>query len=251
MGLTPTDVAAWPDLVLVSKVDGGHRNEVWQGDLGGCPVAVRRSRREPESLAWELGLLAFLHRHDFVIPMVVATADGESSSGGVVVQNWLPGREPSSPEDWQLVADELQRLHRVTVSYPQRPGCSEVHRLRRQRRSVDADVDELPDDVTEEVLAVFEALTKVPTAVVHGDPGASNIRIGTDGLVGLLDWDESRVDLVWHDLSNLGIQVLAGNDHSQAQALSHAWEAVNGWLAEPTYARRRLDQLRDLVRETS
>jgi len=60
--------------------------------------------------------------------------------------------------------------------------------------------------------------------------------------VWLLDWDESRVDVTWHDLSNLGVQVLDDHEHARAQVLSHAWEAVNAWTAEPEYARHRYRQ---------
>lgn len=51
-------------------------------------------------------------------------------------------------------------------------------------------------------------------------PGPSNIRIGADGRVGLLDWDEARVDLTWHDLSNLGVQVLDDREHFRSQDLA-------------------------------
>lgn len=73
---------------------------------------------------------------------------------------------------------------------------------------------------------------------------AGNIRIGDSDVVGLLDFDESRVDVAWHDLSNLGIQVLDDADHAQAARLSDAWEAANGWVLEPQYAQRRLEALR-------
>ena len=78
---------------------------------------------------------------------------------------------------------------------------------------------------------------------MHGDPAGSNVRIA-DGLVWLLDWNESRVDLVWHDLSNLGVAVLDPIAHAQAQRLSDAWEAINAWQVEPGYACMRLQRLR-------
>lgn len=91
---------------------------------------------------------------------------------------------------------------------------------------------------------VFTEFTDAPTAVVNGDPGASNIRITATGQVGLLDWDESRVDVTWHDLSNLGVSILESREHQRALALSHAWEAANAWIAEPEYAAIRLSQLK-------
>ena len=64
------------------------------------------------------------------------------------------------------------------------------------------------------------------------------------------DWDESRVDVVWHDLSNLGVQVLDDARHVAALRLSDAWEAANAWLLEPDYARRRLARLGRIAPET-
>ena len=40
------------------------------------------------------------------------------------------------------------------------------------------------------------------SAVVHGDPCAANVRVSADG-IGLLDWDEARVDHPDLDLADL------------------------------------------------
>lgn len=238
------DVTPWPGLRLIEAAAGGHRGKVWRGERDGRPVAVRRSRRPPASLAWELDLLDDLGRAGFQVPAVVPAADGQRSVGGVVVQRWLEGREPTTDDDWRTVAAELQRLHRATAGRAQRPGCCAVTELGAVRRSVDADLDRLPPEVVAPVLGVFDGVpSRVPVAAIHGDPGPANIRITDEGRVGLLDWDESRVDLVWHDLSNLGVQVLDDADHAAAMRLSDAWEAVNAWLVEPAYARRRLARL--------
>lgn len=239
------DPRPWSGLKPVHPIADGHRNEVWLAELGQEPVAVRSSRRAAASLEWELDLLEHLDRRAFCVPTIVPTDDGRRSVDGVVVQRWLDGREPSSQADWELVAAELRRLHAETVDYRQRPDCSTVRELAPDGRSVDADLGRMPADVVKRVVSVFDEFDHVPTAVIHGDPMASNIRIGQDGSVGLLDWDESRVDLTWHDLSNLGIQVLDDDSHRRAQRLSNAWEAANGWTAEPDYARRRLTMLID------
>lgn len=146
--------------------------------------------------------------------------------------------------DWEL--DMLDRLVDAgfLADHPQRPGCSTALQLEVTRRSVDADIDAMPPELAGLVAGVFNEFADVSCALIHGDPTADNIRIGSDGSVGLLDWDESRVDLTWHDLSNLGVQVLDDDDHRRAERLSNAREAVNGWTLEPEYARRRLRQLR-------
>lgn len=228
---------------MIEKIVVGSRNEVWRATLRGSPVSVRASRRSLQSLEWELDLVHVLEETGFRVPTVVPATDGSRHVSGVVVQRWLDGRAPATPGDWKLVATELARLHEVTAGHWQRPDCCVVTELARRRRSLDADLDEMPRQEQETVLAVFAEFVSVPTAVVHGDPAPSNIRISDDDIVGLLDWDESRVDVVWHDLSSLGARVLDVADHDRALQLSHAWEATNGWLVEPDYARRRLAEL--------
>lgn len=242
VGMGP-DVAAWNDVTLVERVAEGQRNEVWFGESSNGPVAVRRSRRSGASLAWELELIGALDVAGFRVPVVVRTDDGASSHDGVVVQRWLDGRPPSSDEGWRAVGAELSRLHDVFRGWPQRPGCVAAPELGRHGRSVDVDMSALPDEVADVVLGAFRAVGHVEVSVVHGDPGAPNIRIDDDGRVGLLDWDESRVDVVFHDLSELGVQVLYDDDHRRAVRLSHAWEAANAWHLEPEYARNRLKRL--------
>ncbi len=239
----PPDVSPWTGLEVIEPVTNGNRNAVWRGRIGDRAVAVRRARRSADSLEWELTLLEHLDTHGFRVPVAVPTDNGNPTADGLVVQTWLEGRPPSSNADWTAVADELRRLHTVTVHHRQRPDCCTVRELADHRRSVDADLDAMPSVVAERIVQVFEQFDGVPTSVVHGDPGADNIVIDDAGSVGLIDWDESRVDLIWHDLSNLGVQVLAGVDHRRAQRLSDAWEAANGWIDEPAYAARRFERL--------
>ncbi|MEM9134144.1 MAG: phosphotransferase [Actinomycetota bacterium] len=239
------DVTAWGALRLGEPIDEGNRNPVWRATLDGEPVAVRRSRRSEASLDWELDLIEVLHDAGFRVPTIRPTLDGRRHDEGLVVQRWLAGRPPSADDEWRRVADALVGIHRLTGStHRQRPGCRAVTALGPTGRSVDADLSALPSEVRDEVLAVFATMTDAPTAVIHGDPDASNIRIDDDGSVGLLDFDESRVDVCWHDLSNLRVQVLDEATHRRAELLSDAWEVANGWVVENAYARRRLASLR-------
>ncbi len=237
------DPRVWPGLELIEAVEGGHRNTVWRGRLAHADVAVRRSRRSVASLDWELDVLEALALQGVIVPEVIRTSEGDRHHEGIVVQRWLHGRPPSSEDDWKLVAEALQSIHQNMGTYPQRPGCCTVLELVHNRVSVDADLDAIPVEIVERMSDIFEEFVDVPTALIHGDPMDGNIRIDEDGAVGFLDWDESRVDLVWHDLSNLGVQVLDDDEHARAQRLSNCWEAANAWTAEPTYARTRLAAL--------
>lgn len=243
------DVSPWRGLKLEHQIAEGNRNEVWRGSLNDKPVSVRRSRRDDRSLNWELDLIDYLNTAGFKVPTVIESNDGRRHVDCTVVQHWLHGRAPDTDHDWQLVAVTLQRLHGATTTYPQRPDSCAVTQLTRSSVSGDADMSALPQDVANDVFNVFASVSKLPTSVIHGDPMAGNIRIDDSDVVGLLDFDESRVDVAWHDLSNLGVQILDDADHAQAARLSDAWEAANGWIIEPQYAQRRLEALRTSLRK--
>jgi hypothetical protein len=58
--------------------------------------------------------------------------------------------------------------------------------------------------------------------------------------VGLLDWDGARVDHTDLDLAELPGGNLPPERLAAARSAATAWEAANGWLVEPSYARRQL-----------
>jgi Ser/Thr protein kinase RdoA (MazF antagonist) len=252
------DLSPWGSPPLGERLGGGHRNVVHRaGDW-----VVRRSRRSPASLEWELDLLDHLSRNDFIVPAVVPTRDGRRHVDGVVVQEWLPGREPTD-HDWPRVADELRRLHALMAGWPPRPDFPGTRELLTRDQGGDVDLTRMPASVVATCRRAWQALTG-PTTVVHGDPCAANIRVQEDDRIGFLDWDEARVDHPWLDLADLpGHQVQAtatatttttaeattptpatamsaAMSAARASAAVNAWEAANAWFMEPTYARRRL-----------
>jgi Ser/Thr protein kinase RdoA (MazF antagonist) len=231
------DLRAWPGLAVVGPVAGGHRSEVVEVRGDGRLVA-RRSRRSPEALAWELDLLELLADAGFTVPRTVPAADGRRTVDGVVVQTWLSGRPPVG-DDWRLVERELRRLHGIT--WPQRPGFASVRDLLTAERGGDVDLTAMPPDDVARCRAGWRALPEAPGVLVHGDPCAANIRID-GGRVGLLDWDETRVDHPHLDLAEVP-GALTGERLRVATAAIDAWEAANGWLVEPGYARGRLARL--------
>jgi Ser/Thr protein kinase RdoA (MazF antagonist) len=225
------DLTPWGPLDPVGRLGGGRRNEVWLVTGG---LVARRSRRSAESLDWELDLLEHLSHNDFVVPGVVATRDGRRHAGGVVVQRWLPGAEPT---DWAPVAAELRRLHALLTDWPQRPGFASTRDLLTADRGGDVDLTTMPRAAVTACRAAWRALAG-PLTVVHGDPCAPNVRVH-DGRVGFLDWDEARVDHPWLDLADLP----DATPPPVARAAIDAWEAANAWSLEPDYARKRLAKL--------
>jgi Ser/Thr protein kinase RdoA (MazF antagonist) len=217
------NLSPWGSPPVMERLGGGHRNEVYR--VGDDWVA-RRSRRPVASLEWELALLDHLSRNGFWVPSVIPTRDGRGHADGVVVQRWLPGREPAG-DDWPLVAAELRRLHALLPHWPARPDFPGTRELLTVDRGGDVDLTAMPAPAVRVCRAAWRALTG-PPVVVHGDPCAANILIDSDR-VGFLDWDEARVDHPWLDLADIPGIVLP----APATAAINAWEAANAWLLEP------------------
>ena len=225
---------AWGRVSVVGPLSGGNRNEVLEIRLSGERLVARRSRRSPAALDWELDLLEFLSSCGFRVPSVVPTLEGHRSASGWVVQRWLPGRLPVAT-DWPTVASELTRLHSLTRDWPQRPGFLGTAELLTATRGGDVDLTAMPPEAVTACRSAWRALSPA-RSVIHGDPGAPNIRITPSG-VGFLDWDEARVDHPDLDLADL-----PGAPPAARRAVD-AWEAACGWQREPAYARARLAAL--------
>jgi Ser/Thr protein kinase RdoA (MazF antagonist) len=227
------DLTPWGAPELAERLGGGHRNEVYRAG----EWVVRQSRRSRASLEWELDLLDHLSVHGFLVPKVVPARDGRRHVDGMVMQEWLPGREPDDG-DWPRVVEELRRLHALLPHWPPRPDGPGTHELLTVAQGGDVDLASMPADAVRACRTAWAGLTGA-TTVVHGDPCAANIRIQPDGRVGFLDWDEARVDHPWLDLADIPGMAVPRN----AKEAVDAWEAVNAWFMEPTYARRRLAAL--------
>jgi Ser/Thr protein kinase RdoA (MazF antagonist) len=234
-------LAAWGAVRVTGRLGGGNRNTVLEIRRGDERLVARRSRREAASLEWEAGLLDHLAARGLRVPRVVPALDGRRHVAGVMVQSWLDG-DPPGPGDWPAVAATLRRLHEATAGWPQRPGFASTQQLLSVDSGGDVDLTAMPAQAVAACRRAWAGLAGGPEAVVHGDPSPANIRITPAG-PGLLDWDEARVDCIDLDLADLPTAALPPDRLAVVQAGVNAWEAANGWLIEPAYARRRLAQL--------
>jgi Ser/Thr protein kinase RdoA (MazF antagonist) len=229
---------AWGRVRRVRSLGGGNRNEVLEVELAGRRLVARRSRRPPANLSWEIQLLEHLRRSGVRVPAVVPTPAGRRHVAGVVLMTWLDGRPPAAG-DWPAVAATLRRVHEVTRGWPQRPGAASTRELLTADRGGDVDLSLLPPDAVAACRQAWAALAGRPQAVVHGDPGSANVRVAAEG-IGLLDWDEARVDATDLDLAELPDSDLPADRLAAARIAATAWEAASGWTVEPSYARRQL-----------
>jgi Ser/Thr protein kinase RdoA (MazF antagonist) len=228
----------WPGLDPVRVLTGGARNLVVLARYRTEHVVVRRSSRSRASLAWELDLLEHLAAAGMRVPRPVPSDGGLREVDGIVVQERLRGQPPRSDGDWQRVAAALEILHEHTVGWPQRPGSASSAELLDRDAGGDVRLDAMPARLVGEVRRAWAALQVGPPCVVHGDVGAGNVLVDGD-TVGLLDWDEARVDVRWFDLADLPVPVDLP-DAIRPEALATAglaWETATCWVAEPDHAR--------------
>jgi Ser/Thr protein kinase RdoA (MazF antagonist) len=200
------------------------------------------------SLEWELDLCIALAEAGIVVPLPIETDDGRLSNEGVVVTTFLPGRPPVAKDDWERALAVLLDVHHFTSGYPQRPGFAASGALLHESKGGDVDLSVMQDADVTLIRNAWRAVQVGPASVVHGDPGAPNIVIAEDGSVGLLDWDEARVDVGWFDLAAMPQSVDLPTDPAVSrQAVIKAgvaWETATSWIREPDYAQRRLAELR-------
>jgi len=141
------------------------------------------------------------------------------------------------------VADTLRRLHQLTRRWPQRPGWRSSTDLLHAHRGTKIDLDAMPPEGVARCRAAWARLAGRQTCVVHGDPNnPGNVRI-TEDRVGLIDWDESHVDVPDLDLV-LPHNAAALDDRAYdiAAQASAAWEAAVCW--DDDYAVKRLAEVR-------
>jgi Ser/Thr protein kinase RdoA (MazF antagonist) len=160
-----------------------------------------------------------------------------------MVITYLQGGPPETETDWRRVAATLRELHRLTQGWPQRPGWRSSTDLLTADTGTRINLNAMPAEAVARCRAAWARLAGCPTAVVHGDPNPRNIRM-TNDRVGLIDWDESHVDVPELDLGSLpgnpaGLDEAA---HDVATQASAAWEAAVCW--DDDFSKRRLAQVR-------
>ncbi len=183
------------------------------------------------------------------VPRPLESRDGRFEVEGLSVFEWLEGDPPRTERDWREVSGTLSLVHDATRGWAQRPGFASSIDLLTQDHAGDVDLAALPNEVADLCRAAWRKLVGHPTSVVHGDPNAGNIRMTREG-VGLLDWDEARVDVSLLDFSDIpgGDGDMSETVLADVRAAGDAWEVASAWVKEPEYARRRRDELESRTR---
>ena len=234
------------DVARIEALTGGVANDVWSVHVNGELAVGRLGTRRDEDLAWETNLLRHLDRAGLTVPLPIPTVDGRLFADGLVVMTYVDGTAPETETDWRRVADTLRQVHRLTRGWPQRPGWRSSTDLLHAETGTKVDLRAMPAEGVARCRAAWGRLTGRDRCVVHGDPNPRNIRL-TAERVGLIDWDESHVDVpdldlvLPHNAADLDERA-----HDIAAQASAAWEAAVCWDPSGTdgYAVDRLSEVR-------
>jgi Ser/Thr protein kinase RdoA (MazF antagonist) len=226
---------------VVRSLSNGARSRVALVELDGRLAVARLGPHAGRALEWEVGLLDWLARCGVGAPRVLPARDGRGHVGGCLVTEHVEGAPASSEHDWALVRATLERLHHCCGGWPQRPDHLSSRELLTYEQGGDVDLGAMPPDARRRCRQAWQPIGHLATTVVHGDPRPANVRI-VGGRAVLVGWGRARVDAALFDL--VALPALDGEHGEAARRAWQAWEAARGWLTEPTYARRQLDELR-------
>lgn len=231
------------DAARIEPLAGGVANDVWSVRVHEHLAVGRLGARSDADLAWETNLLQHLNRKGLSVPVPIPTIDGRLFADGLVVMTYVEGGPPETEADWCRVAEALRRLHRLTRSWPQRPGWRSSTDLLLAEAGTRINLSSMPPEGVIRCRAAWARLAGHQTCVVHGNPGnPGNIRMTADR-VALIDWDEAHVDVPDLDLAlPYNAAGLDGDAHDIAAQASAAWEAAICW--DDDYAIRRLAEVR-------
>lgn len=229
------DLTAWRGLSIVAPLHGGNRVTVFKAELCGSPVVLRRSTRSTDALEWEFDVLAHLRKTGIRVPEIVSTDDGQRHIEGWHLYHLIEGRT-ATDDDSDALREAIEHVHTATAGWAQRPGFLTAHDLLTEHRGGDIDLSSMPDELVARIRSAWAAVPTQPETVVHGDLGAGNAVIGPNGQVGLIDWDEARVD-------NPGFDIGTTPTWEVAQL---AWEIATCWVTEPEYAVALVDHFLDI-----
>jgi Ser/Thr protein kinase RdoA (MazF antagonist) len=188
------------DAIRLHQFTGGSSGNVWSVRVRGRLAVARLSTRDEADLAWESALRQHLDREGLTVPGPTPTSDGRLFADGLMVMTYIEGGPPKMQDDWSRVADTLRRLHQLTEGWPQRPDWRSSTDLLNADSVTRIDLTAMPPEAAVRCRAAGARLDGRRTCVVHGNANTpDNLRMNAER-VGLIDWDETHVDIPDLDL---------------------------------------------------
>lgn len=211
-------------------MDGGRLATVWrvEDSLGRAFVARKTARSEPQ-LRWVLTVQRLARQAGFRVAPFRAALSGALAAGGWTLEPMLEGRGAGLREMSALLP-RIADFHALGQGMKQRPGFASSADLVATDAGGDVDLGALPLPLADACRAAWSPFCGQAETCVHGDLGPGNVLLGPGGPA-LIDWDEARLDLPFHDL-------VACKTLPEAEARAQlAYEMAVNWRKDRAYAR--------------
>ena len=239
MDTTRPQMHLWQISASLQPLFGGHRNKAFRTVGLAQNLVFKTTRRTEAAMRWLEAVQNEATGAGFRVPLPIPSRNGSLIEAGWTCEPFLAGRA-FTPDEMPLIAPFIDPFHTRLSDYPQRPGFLSATALAQHGKGGDVDLAAMPPRLAEICRHVWAGLA--PTTVVHGDLNPSNLIRCETGEIGLIDWDECRVDAPIFDIG----QVSQPLSKQEALAL-RSWEAACSWQLEPAYARGLLEGIYHLA----
>ncbi len=232
----------WGVDAAIEPLPGGNRNLAFRTLGSDNDLVFKTTRREPAAIEWLLPVLDLAQQSGFIVPKPIKSRNGYYVEQGWTCELYLRG-QTFTGQDVNQVAARLLFFQKATQEMLQRPGFLSASDLIGRDFGGDVDLRLMPVDIVAICREAWSQTMKLPKSVVHGDLNAANLIWTIDGGIGLVDWDETRVDASLFDGFHAGL----GHPGAASEAAVLAWEVACSWKLEPDYANRMAEKLRHLA----
>ncbi len=220
----------WGVAAELRPLTGGHRNAAFRTLGLRRDVVFKSTRRSPAAIAWLLSVHDRARDAGFVVPRLLESRHGNLVEDGWTCETFIQGRNLGASE-LPGIRPLIEEFHEAAAGLMQRPGFLSSVSLLYSGSGGDVNLDAMPEEIVFRCREAWRAVSNRREAVIHGDLNTGNVLKVKDGRFALLDWDESRRDLVLFDLGQLQADDEAGR---QARL---CWEVACSWLVEPEHAK--------------
>lgn len=237
------------DVYLVQDAQAKYALRVW-----------RKTYREADDVAYELGFLDYLREQGFPASVAVPQKDGalyfkvDSPEGvrAVAMYDWAPGvkfGERLSVETARGIGAAFARMHLAGYAWAGSEHAFSTKTAKDYNICMPALIEfvyDRPDDLRDyPVIAAnldrrldeYAASGKVPLGVCHRDFHPSNVHIGDDGKITLLDFDAAGEDFLMQDVKNfVWGNLFYGFDPVYGEAFEDGYQTVRPFTPEEVAA---------------
>ncbi len=226
----------WAISAKLEPLRGGHRNRVLRTVGLARDVVFKSTKRSQASIEWLGSVHHLATMAGFVVPHGIRSLNGNLIEDGWTCEALVRGTKIVSA-DLVNLKTPLLKFHKAAAHLAQRPQFQSSGALRMLSSGGDVDLQEMPTALVRKCREAWDKVADRPQGIIHGDLSLGNVLRTSGDRFALLDWDESRRDLLLFDTGQIEADDEAGR---QARL---AWEVACSWMLEPRYARALAERL--------